>query len=79
MAATPAALRLVNKFGKPRAWPRPLADAGQAFLVDVDDAHRHLGVLARMPTLILVEQIVAQGLQWQWVESAAAPAQAQPE
>ena len=36
-----------HQIGDQRARPRPLAEAFEAFLVDVDDHHRVLGHLAR--------------------------------
>ena len=55
--------QLVEQLREHRARPRPLADSGEARIVDVDDGDRQrlLG-WARMEGLQLVEDLVAEGL-----------------
>ena len=63
----PGNAQLVDQLGQPGARPRPLAEAGQALVVDIHDTYRRLGIGARFPALILVEQVVAQRLQEQGI------------
>src|SRR3546814_1949595 len=50
----------VDHAGHLDAWPRPLADGGQAFFVDVDDDDRLGHRLARIGKLVEVEDLQAQ-------------------
>ncbi len=62
---SPGILQFRHQFGDPGARPGPLPEPAQAFIVDVDDAHRRFNVDPRMPALKLVEHGVAQDLQRQ--------------
>ena len=54
-------LELVDDLGEAGARPRPLSDAGERSIVDVDDAHRQLRIdLARLEIEIGVENSEAQ-------------------
>jgi hypothetical protein len=62
----------LHQVGHLAARPRPLAEPAQAVVVDIDDAHADILVSARLPALVLVEHIVAQGLQRQGIEQQRA-------
>ncbi len=51
----------VGKRCKLRARPRPLPEFAQGRFIDVDDAHRAVGALARQQPLVEVEPHVADG------------------
>ena len=59
-----------HEIGDQRARPRPLAEAFEAFLVDVDDHHRMLGHLARPQHLVIVEHANAQFLNQRRIRDA---------
>ncbi len=59
---------LLHKLGKHGAWPGPLSDALQRFLVDVDDAEREIRVeFARTDLLVGIEHEGSQSRHRAWI------------
>src|SRR3546814_19325625 len=56
----PGEAQAVDHAGHLDAWPRPLADGGQAFFVDVDDDNRLGHRLARHGKLVEIEALPAK-------------------
>ena len=71
ITAAPCSVSLSTRRGKDGARPRPLAVFGERVLVDIDDAHRHVGIVgARLQPLIAVEGEVAQARQFGRIDGA---------